>query len=45
MALTPTTTLTLRGAGVRGGVRAAVYPAPRADTTARPLYVELLRRF
>ncbi len=44
--LTPTTTLTLYGAGVRGGgVQAAVYPAGGVNPTARLLYVELLRRF
>ena len=44
--ITPTTTLTLYGAGVRGGgVQAAVYPAGGGNPTARLLYVELLRRF
>ena len=44
--LTPTTTLTLYGAGVRGGdVQRAVYPAGGVNPTARLLYVELTRRF
>ncbi|HEX6624863.1 MAG TPA: alginate export family protein [Pyrinomonadaceae bacterium] len=44
--LTPTTTLTLYGAGVRGGgVQAGVYPAGGVNPTARLLYVELTRRF
>ena len=46
VSLTPTTTLTLYGAGVRGGgVQRAVYPAGGARPAARLLYVELLRRF
>lgn len=44
--VTPTTTLTLYGAGVRGGgVESATYPAGGAKPTARLLYVELTRRF
>lgn len=46
VSVTPTTTLTLYGAGVcGGGVQAGVYPAGGMNPTARFLYVELLRRF
>ncbi|HJQ32040.1 MAG TPA: alginate export family protein [Pyrinomonadaceae bacterium] len=46
VSLTPTTTLTLYDAGVRGGrVQAAIYPAGGSNPTARLFYVELTRRF
>jgi Alginate export len=41
LAVTPTTTLTLYGAGVE----ANIYPAGGGNPTARLLYVELTRRF
>lgn len=44
--VTPNTTLTLYGAGVRGGaVQSAVYPAGGANPTARMFYAELTKRF
>ena len=44
--VTPTTTLTLYGAGVRGGrVQSAIYPAGGANPTARFFYAELVKRF
>lgn len=44
--VTPTTTLTFYGAGVRGGsVQSAIYPAGGANPTARFFYVELMQRF
>jgi len=44
--VTPTTTLTLYGAGVRGGgVQRAAYPAGGRNPLARLFYVELTRRF
>jgi hypothetical protein len=46
LTVTPTTTVTFYGAGVRGGgVPAAVYPAGGANPTARLFYVELMQRF
>ena len=44
--VTPTTTLTFYGAGVRGGqVESAIYPAGGANPTARFFYAELNKRF
>jgi len=44
--LTPSTTLTLYGAGVRGGgVQSFIYPAGGLNPTARFVYAELVRRF
>ena len=44
--VTPTTTLTFYGAGVRGGgVASGIYPAGGANPTARFLYAELTKRF
>jgi hypothetical protein len=44
--VTPTTTVTFYGAGVRGGgVQSAIYPVGGANPTARLLYVELMQRF
>jgi len=44
--ITPTTMLTLYGAGVRGGaVQAAIYPAGGTNPTARMFYAELTKRF
>jgi hypothetical protein len=44
--LNPATTLTLYGAGVRGGgIQASIYPAGGQNPTARFLYAELTRRF
>ncbi len=44
--LTPTTTLTFYGAGVRGGsVQAAIYPAGGGNPTARFFYAELTKKF
>jgi hypothetical protein len=41
-----TTTVTLYGAGVRGGgVQSAVYPAGGMNPTARMFYAELMKRF
>jgi hypothetical protein len=41
-----TTTLTLYGAGVRGGaVQSAIYPAGGQDPLARFVYAELIERF
>jgi len=46
LTLTPTTTLTLYGAGVRGGdVMSNIYPAGGRNPMARFLYAELTRRF
>jgi hypothetical protein len=46
VSVTPTTTLTFYGAGVRGGgVQAGVYPAGGTNPTARLFYAELLKRF
>lgn len=46
VSLTPTTTLTLYGAGVRGGaVMSSTYPAGGSNPTARLLYAELTKRF
>lgn len=46
MTVTPTTTVTLYGAGVRGGpVQSAIHPAGGANPTARLSYVELVQRF
>jgi hypothetical protein len=46
VSVTPTTTLTLYGAGVRGGaVQSGVYPAGGANPAARLLYAELTQRF
>lgn len=46
LALTPTTTLTLYGSGVRGGaVQAFVYPSGGSNPAARFFYAELTRRF
>ena len=46
VSVTPTTTLTFYGAGVRGGgVQSGVYPAGGASPTARLLYAELTQRF
>ena len=46
LAVTPTTTVTFYGAGVRGGsVQSAIYPAGGANPTARLFYVELMQRF
>jgi hypothetical protein len=44
--VTPTTTITFYGAGVRGGgVQSSIYPAGGANPTARFFYAELTRRF
>ena len=44
--VTPTTTLTFYGAGVRGGgVASNAYPAGGANPTARLFYAELTKRF
>jgi Alginate export len=44
--VTPTTTLTFYGAGVRGGdVESAIYPAGGANPTARFFYAEMTKRF
>jgi hypothetical protein len=44
--VTPTTTLTFYGAGVRGGgVQSVIYPAGGANPVARFFYAELTRRF
>jgi hypothetical protein len=44
--VTPNTTLTFYGAGVRGGgVQSAIYPAGGANPAARFLYAELTKRF
>lgn len=44
--VTPSTTLTLYGAGVRGGgVQSFIYPAAGPNPTARFFYLELTRRF
>jgi hypothetical protein len=46
VSLTPTTTLTLYGAGVRGGtVMSSIYPAGGSNPTARFVYAELTKRF
>ena len=46
LSVTPTTTLTFYGAGVRGGgVASSIYPAGGANPTARFLYAELMKRF
>jgi hypothetical protein len=46
VSVTPTTTLSFYGAGVRGGaVQAAIYPAGGANPTARLFYAELTQRF
>ena len=46
VSVTPTTTLTFYGAGVRGGgVESSIYPAGGANPTARLLYAELTKRF
>ncbi len=46
ISITPTTTLTVYGAGVRGaGVESVIYPAGGANPAARFLYAELTRRF
>ena len=46
LSVTPTTTVTFYGAGVRGGsVQSAIYPAGGANPTARLFYVELMQRF
>lgn len=46
VSVTPTTTLTFYGAGVRGGgVQSSIYPAGGANPTARLFYAELLKRF
>lgn len=45
-ALNRTTTITLYGAGVRGGgVTSAAYPAGGSNPTSRFFYVELIKRF
>jgi hypothetical protein len=44
--INPTTTVTIYGAGVRGGgVQSFIYPAGGQNPTARFLYVELTKRF
>ena len=44
--VTPTTTVTFYGAGVRGGgVQSFIYPAGGLNPTARFLYAELTKRF
>ena len=44
--LTPSTTLTFYGAGVRGGnIESFIYPAGGLNPTARFVYAELVRRF
>ncbi|HEX7176067.1 MAG TPA: alginate export family protein [Pyrinomonadaceae bacterium] len=44
--VTPTTTLTLYGAGVRGGaVQSSIHPAGGANPAARFFYAELSKRF
>ena len=46
ISVTPTTTITFYGAGVRGGgVQSTIYPAGGANPAARFLYAELTRRF
>lgn len=46
VSVTPTTTLTFYGAGVRGGaVASSVYPAGGDNPTARLIYAELTKRF
>lgn len=46
IAVTPTTTLTFYGAGVRGGtVESFIYSAGGANPVARFFYAELMKRF
>ena len=46
VSVTPTTTVTLYGAGVRGGsVQSVIYPAGGANPAARFFYAELTKRF
>lgn len=46
LTVTPTTTLTFYGAGVRGGgVQSSIYPAGGPNPTGRLFYVELMQRF
>jgi hypothetical protein len=46
VSVTPTTTVTFYGAGVRGGsVQSVIYPAGGANPAARFFYAELTKRF
>lgn len=44
--MTPTTTITIYGAGVHGGsVQSAIYPAGGSNPAARLIYAEVIKRF